>query len=150
MKLHVQVPINKSKEEIWKVIADIENSMNIIDSIEEIVILEKPDNGLIGLKWSEKRIMYGKEATETMWITDAVPNEYYVTEAESHGSKYVTRVFIPGDGNVNYLAMDFVARPLSTGAKITWGLLGFLFKGATKKALQKDLDDIKKVVEGGS
>ena len=147
MKIHVQIPIDASKEKIWKVISDIENSVNTIESIREITIHDQPAAGLVGLKWSEKRFMFGKEATETMWITAAEPNEFYVTRAESHGSIYSTRMYILTNMDQNFLAMEFTANPQSVGAKFMWGLMGFMFKGATKKALLKDLEDIKKVVE---
>ena len=148
MKTQVQISISGSKEKIWNVISDIEDSVNTIESIQEVNILEKPESGLVGLKWTEKRVLFGKEATETMWISEALPNEFYLTQAESHGSVYTTRVFISTNANENILAMEFAAHPQSFGAKIMWGLMGFIFKNATKKALQKDLEDIKKVVEG--
>lgn len=147
MKMHVSTPISGSKEDIWRVITDIENSVDFIESIQVVNILEKPKNGLIGLKWSEKRTLFGKEASETMWITEAVPNEFYLTQAESHGSIYKTRIEISTSENKNYLSMDFDAKALSFGAKLMWGLMGFMFKSATKKALQKDLEDIKIAVE---
>lgn len=147
MKIHVDIPINNSKENIWNVITDIENSVNTIDSIQEIEILKKPESGLVGLKWSEKRILFGKEATETMWISECVPNEFYITVAESHGSIYTTRVSILSSNNKNLLAMDFKVQPQTVGAKILWGLTGFIFRSVTKKALQKDLENIKQVLE---
>jgi hypothetical protein len=43
--------------------------------------------------------------------------------------------------------MRFSAQPVTFGAKVMWMLTGFLFAGATKKALVKDLQDIKAAVE---
>lgn len=147
MKTQVSIAINASKESIWNTITDIENCANTIEAIQEVKILEKQDNQLVGLKWSEKRIMFGKKASETMWISEAETNDYYVTRAESHGSIYNTRVSIQKKGKINYLIMEFEGIPQTFGAKLMWGLMGFMFKGATKKALQKDLEDIKQVVE---
>lgn len=71
MAIKVDVTIDGPKEEVWNVIADIENSPNTITGIEAVEILEKPNDGLVGLKWQETRTLFGRTATEIMWITDA-------------------------------------------------------------------------------
>ena len=147
MKVKVQISINASKESIWHVITNIENSTDTISGIEKIELLEQPADGIIGLKWRETRIMFGKTATEVMWITDAVENEFYQTRAESHGSIYISRLSISeGDGE-NRLTMEFKGEPQSFGAKLMYAITGFMFKGATQKALLQDLQDIKVAVE---
>ena len=77
MRVQARVCIDGTKEEIWQVITDIEGSEKTIGAIEQIEILEKPASGLIGLKWRETRTMFGKTATEVMWITDVKENGYY-------------------------------------------------------------------------
>ncbi len=72
MKLKVEITINGTKEQIWKVITDIEGSVETISAIEKIEILEQPESGVLGLKWEETRTMFGKSATEVMWITPDV------------------------------------------------------------------------------
>ena len=72
-----------------------------------------------------------------MWITEAVDNEYYEARAESHGTEYRSRFAITGDGDGHRLAMTFAARPRSLGAKVMSVLLGWMFKGATEKALRQ-------------
>ena len=85
MIVEVQVTINGSKEAILAVITNIENASETISGIEKVEVLERPENGLVGLKWRETRTLFGKTATEEMWITDAAENEFYQTRAESHG-----------------------------------------------------------------
>ena len=51
MNVEVQVDINGTKEDVWKVITDIENSTDTIRGIEKIEVLEKPTNSFVGLKW---------------------------------------------------------------------------------------------------
>lgn len=147
MRASSQVDIKASPKTVWSIVTDIENSPNTIKAIEKIEVLEKPRRKLVGLKWRETRKMFGKTATEVMWITDAAETSHYDTRAESHGSIYTTRVSLePHDGGTR-LRMDFEGKPVKFGAKLTWGLMGFMFKGATRKALQKDLEDIKKKAE---
>jgi len=82
MKLSAKTAINAPKEAIWGVITDIENATKNLNGVEKVEILEQPSDGLVGLKWIETRTIFGKTATETMWITEAVENKFYQTRAE--------------------------------------------------------------------
>jgi hypothetical protein len=147
MLVTVEIEINNPKEEVWSAITDIENCDSMISSILRINILHKPSNDIVGLKWEETRKMFGKEAVETMWITDAVVNEYYCTRAESHGSVYITKLSLSESANGTLLTMSFSAIAKSFSAKIMSFFMGTLIKGSIKKALIKDLEDIKTYVE---
>ena len=149
MHFKIRVPIEASKQEVWNAIADIENADKRISGIDEIEVLNKPEQGLVGFKWKETRTMFGKTATETMWVTEAVENDHYDVEAQSHGSIYKTRMFVTDESGKTELGWDFNAEPQTLGAKILSATMGFMFKGATEKALTKDLEDIKAYVEGG-
>src|SRR5574342_92215 len=61
-----------------------------MSGIENIEVLEKPANGLVGLKWRESRMLCGKPATAEKWITDAAENEFYKTRAEDGGFVFIT------------------------------------------------------------
>ena len=147
MRVQARVCIDGTKEEIWQVITDIEGSEKTIGAIEEIEILEKPASGLTGLKWRETRTMFGQTATEVMWITDVKENDYYQTRAESRGAIYISKLQIEEQEGKTYLTMAFDGQAQSLPAKIMSVATGFLFKSATQKALQKDLEDIKVAVE---
>ena len=147
MLVEAQVAINGSKEAIWAMITDIENAAKTISSIEKVEILERPTSGVAGLKWRETRKVFGKSATETMWITDAVENEYYKTGAESHGFYYVCTLSISEEGGGSALKMTHESRPQGFMTKVMSFLMGFLLKGAIRKMLLKDLNDIKAAVE---
>lgn len=66
MELSTQININQPIEKVWKKITDIENSANFIEGITKVEVLEKPKDTLLGFKWKETRVMFGKEATEIM------------------------------------------------------------------------------------
>jgi uncharacterized membrane protein len=148
MNVEAQVTINAPKEAIWAVVTNIENATQNISSIEKIEVLEKPASGIVGIKWRETRKIFGKTATEVMWITDAVENESYKTRAESHGTVYVCRFTIANQNGSNTLTMTHNSQPLSFMAKMMMGTLGFMFKGTMRKMILKDLNDIKAAVEG--
>ncbi len=151
MNIQEQISINASKEQIWEVIIDIDRAAERISGIEEIEVLERPNQGIIGLKWKETRTMFGKTATEIMWITEAEENAYYQTRAENHGAIYTSRLAITeASEGTSLLTMSFGAETPGLLAKIMSATLGQLFKGATVKAIRKDLEDIKANVEGQS
>jgi len=148
MKINVEVPIQGSNEDIWKVITDIENSPANIKGIQKVEIHNNPGESLVGMKWTETRTLFGKTATETMWITDAEKNKYYKTRAESHGAVYTTHTNLFEKDGQTYLGMEFNSEAQSFAAKLMAGVFGLMFKNATRKALHRDLLDIKNVVEG--
>ena len=147
MVVTVNKEISKPKEQVWAVITDIEHSQDVISGIKKIDILNKTSSGLEGLKWEETREMFGKEAKEIMWITDAETNSHYHTRAESHGSVYMTKLSVQDSGSGSLLTMSFTGIPQSILAKILSFVMGPLIKSSMRKALAQDLEDIKVYVE---
>lgn len=149
MKLDCKIPVNASKEAIWSVITDYEHMVENIEAITKVEILEKPtsDDSMVGLKWTETRTMFGSEATETMWVTESVTNEYYQTRAESCGAIYVSRMYISKEEDQNFVGMSFDGEAQSLCSKVMMKLMGWMMVGETKKALMKDLEDIKRIAE---
>lgn len=146
LPISLNIDINESKEKVWSVISDIENSKKNISGIKKIEILEK-GTPFKGLKWRETREMFGKEATEIMWIHECEEFQFYNVRAESHGSKYFTNFYLEEHTGTTNLTMEFTAEIMSPTAKLINFLMGWIFKKATIEALQEDLNDIKKVVE---
>ena len=118
MKIAASVHVDAPKEVIWKIITDVDNWEKNITAIESIEILERHDDNFIGLKWKETRTMFGKKATEIMWITHAEENSFYKTRAESHGAIYITTISITEKDNGCDLAFEFNGQPQSFGAKL--------------------------------
>lgn len=148
MEMSVSTDIEAPAETVWNIIADIEHAHETIEGIDRLEVLE-PATGpsIIGLKWRETRTMFGKQATEVMWITDAEDASFYETRAESHGAIYKSRLELEPNGNGTRLTMSFEATPETFGAKVMWVLTGWMAKGAMRKTLHKDLADIKTAAE---
>src|SRR6266436_43680 len=143
MLVEAQVTINGSKAAIWAAITNIENASETISGILNIEVLEKPANGLVGLKWRETRMLFGKPATVEKWITDAAENEFYKTKAEDGGFVFITtkRISQNGigeNGGGMTLTEAHESEPQSIRAKLSVPML-FLFKGVIRKALLQDL-----------
>jgi len=147
MIVEAQVTINGSKAAIWSAITNIENASETISGINSIEVLEKPANGLVGLKWRETRILFGKPATVEKWITDAAENEFYKTKAEDGGFVYVTTKSISESSGGITLTESHESKPQGVGAKLLSIPMGFLLKRVAKKYLLQDLNDIKAAVE---
>ena len=147
MIVEAQVTINGSRAAIWAAITDIENASEIISGIENIEVLEKPATGLVGLKWRETRMLFGKPATAEKWITDAAENEFYKTRAESNGFVFLSTLSISeGSGGITLTSVHD-SQPQGLVARLQSIPMGLLFKGVAKKALLQDLNDIKSAVE---
>ncbi|MBI3819465.1 MAG: hypothetical protein HY286_12285 [Planctomycetes bacterium] len=142
-----QVTIDGSKAAIWAAITNIENAAEIISGIENIEVLEKPANGLVGLKWRETRILFGKPASVEKWITDAAENEFYKTRAEDGGFVFLTTKRISESSGGMTLSEAHESKPQTMVAKLMSVTMLLLFKGVVKKALLQDLNDIKSAVE---
>src|SRR5437667_7558793 len=128
MIVEAQVTINGSKAAIWAAITNIENASETISGIENIEVLEKPANGLVGLRWRETRMLFGKPASAEKWITDAAENEFYRTRAESDGFVFLSTIRISeGSGGVT-LTSSHDSRPQGFVARLM-SIPMFLFKG---------------------
>lgn len=147
MLVETQVTINGSKAAIWAAITDIENAAETISGIEKIEVIEKPANGIVGLKWRETRMLFGKAATAEKWITDAVENEFYKTRAEDNGFVFISTMRISESGGGITLTSVHESKPQGIVARLMSVPMGIFFKGVAKKALQQDLNDIKSAVE---
>jgi hypothetical protein len=147
MLVEAQVTIDGSKAAIWAAITNIENMAKTISGIMNIEVVEKPANGLIGLKWRETRMLFGKPATVEKWITDAAENAFYKTRAEDSGFVFLTTMSISESGNGSItLTSSHDSQPQGIVARLK-SLPMFLFKGVVRKAILQDLSDIKAAVE---
>lgn len=147
MIVDVQIAINASRAAVWAAITDIESAAKTISGIDDIEIVEKPASGLVGLRWRETRMLFGKPATAEKWIIAAVDNETYTTKAESDGFVFlcIKRIAETSDGAT--LAETHISQPQGMVAKVMSIPMSLFFKGVAKKAVMQDLIDIKAAVE---
>lgn len=139
--------INSPLNEVFAKMADIANAADFIDGITKIDMLTEGPIG-VGTRWRETRVMFGREATEEMCISEFVPNKHYTVEAESCGAKYRTDLCFKSVGeNSTEIEMQTTCRPLTVFAKLM-SPLGWLMKGSLAKCLEKDLEDVRVSFEG--
>ena len=146
MMITVFEEIDAPRERIWRLITDIHSWTDTIEGIVSIEVIDRPQAGVMGLKWRETRMMFGKEAVETMWVSAAQPNDWYETTAENHGAIYTTRLSLDASNGKTVLTKRFSAKATTVTAKLM-SVVSFLFSGTIRKMLQQDLADIRRAAE---
>lgn len=147
MIVDAQVTIQGSKAAIWAAITNIEDAAAMLSGVEKIEVVTKPTDGLVGLRWRETRILFGKPAAAEKWITEAAENEFYTTRAESDGFIFSSTIRISEGSEGITLTSSHVSEPQGLVARLMSIPMRLFFKGVAKRALLQDLTDIKSAVE---
>jgi hypothetical protein len=146
VKIQDSISIDADRKRVFEVFSNLDNAAANINAITRVEVLAGPAQLNLGTKWRETRMMFGREATEEMWVTGYERDVSYVAEAESRGTHYRSEYRFAPEGSGTRVDMTFERTPLSFGARLA-GILGVLFAGAAKKALHQDLVDLKRVCE---
>ena len=141
MNLKLSETVDAPVERVFEIFADFENASHRIDGIERIEVLTDGAVGK-GTRFRETRIMFGKETTEEMEITQFSPNESYLVEAESCGAHFQTDFRFTSEGISTLVEMEISSRPITLFAKLM-SPLGFLMAGTMKKCLLDDMKQLK-------
>lgn len=135
---------------VWEALTDLRGMERVLSGVSKVEVLTDGAFG-VGTRWRETRRMFGKEATEEMWVTACDPPERYVVEAESHGTHYVSEWVLRADGpSVTTVGMTFSAVTSGGVTGLLARILGGLGERAVRKAIAKDLDEVASAVEQGS
>lgn len=133
-------------ERVFAIATDLPNLARTVSGIEAVEVLTDGPIGE-GTRWRETRMMFGKRATEEMWITGFDPPRSLVVEAESHGAHYRSEFrFEPEDSGGVRATLVFSARPATFAGRVFSVLGGALF-GIVRKTLERDLEDVKRAAE---
>lgn len=143
----VERPIAAPRDRVWEALTDLHGMPGTLSGVTRVEVLtEGPFQ--TGTRWIETRKMFGKEATEEMWVTACQAPSRYVVEAESRGAHYVSEFTVreAGPGRT-VVRMTFSARPPRGVGGLLAKLLGGLGRRAVAKAVERDLADVAKAVE---
>jgi hypothetical protein len=135
---------------VFNAVSDFANSPQRISGIKAVEILTPGPVGK-GTRFRETRMMFGKQASETMTVADWNPPRSYTLECQSCGCHYRFTVACAPDGASPHTAveMSFESQPVTFMAKL-FSPLGKLMMGACRKAFEKDIADLKRSVEAPS
>lgn len=146
MMVEASITIHTSQAAVWAAATDIARFEELLSGVKKIEIIERPATGLVGLKWKETRMLFGKPATVEKWITEEKEKDYYTTRAEQDGFVFITTNRVSGSDGAVVLTGIHETQPQGFVAKLK-ALPMVFFKGVIKKAILQDLDDIKAAVE---
>lgn len=148
MELRVSRPVAAPPESVWGVITDLAATPEVLSGVEKVERLDEGDGFDVGTRWRETRRMFGKEATEEMEVSSVEPGSAYTTTAEQGTTTYTSTLRVdPADGDRCRLTMTFAAESSSPVGRLLAATVGRAFQSATRRMLQRDLDDIAEVVE---
>ncbi|MFD6415214.1 SRPBCC family protein [Streptomyces sp. NPDC060194] len=143
----VERRIAAPRERVWHGLTDLTGWPAVLSGVERVEVLSDGPFG-VGTRWRETRRMFGKEATEEMWVTACTAPERYVVEADSHHTHYVSEFTLRAEGpDVTVVRLTFAAQPPGGVAGLLAKVFGALGSKAVAKALAKDLADVAASVE---
>ena len=135
---------------VWGIVTDLDRAAGVIGSITSVERLDGRAGFGVGTRWRETRTLFGRQATEVLEVTAVDEGRAYTVEADSRGTNYRSVIRVEPDGAGSRLSMTFEAEPSGAVAKLMAATIGRLFEGSTRKALQRDLDDIAAAAEAAA
>ncbi|MEM7457627.1 MAG: SRPBCC family protein [Planctomycetota bacterium] len=145
MQFSVQQFVNAPLSEVFRRYADFENAAENLSGITNVEILTDGPVGK-GTRFKETRVMFGRESTEELEITEFEQDRLYKVEAESCGAHFQTIFRSTIEGDATRVDVDMKTRSLTLFAKLM-APLGFLMAGTMKKCVTDDIDEIKQLCE---
>ncbi len=145
MRIEVGVEVAAPQAQVFEVFADLGRAAERISGIERVEILTPGPVGR-GTRWRETRRMFGKEDTVELAITAFEPPRSYAVEAHSCGAHFRSEFRFEARPTGTAVTLTTVGRPVTLLARLLTPL-SCLMKGSMRKALQKDLDDLKRAAE---
>lgn len=146
MNIESTTQINAPIEHVFACFTDLDNLAERVSAITKVEIVTPPAQMAIGTVWTETRTMYGKEASETMTVTELDANRRFVTEAASHGARYKTEYVFTATENGVRVTQTFQTTPTTFVGKL-FSVLFLLTAKSLRTSLQQDLADLKQVCE---
>ncbi|MFE3328209.1 SRPBCC family protein [Streptomyces sp. NPDC059176] len=132
---------------VWEALTDLRGTERVLSGVQKIEVLTEGAFG-VGTRWRETRRMFGKEATEELYVTACEPPERFVVEADGHGTHYVSQFALRADGpETTTVRMTFSAVPPGGMQGLLARVFGRLGKKVVVKAIERDLADVASAVE---
>jgi carbon monoxide dehydrogenase subunit G len=146
----VQTRIHAPPNVVFSAITDFANAPRRITGIEAVQMLTDGPVGK-GTRFRETRIVFGKQASETMTVTAWDPPRSYTLGCQSCGCEYSFTLACQGDARdagATIVDATIDARPMTFLARL-FSPLSRLMMGSCRKAFEKDLDDLRRSIESG-
>lgn len=135
--------IHAPTETVFRVVAHIDEFAKAVPQIVRVERLADIHVG-VGTRFREVRAMAGRESSTELEVTEYVENERVRLVADSHGTTWDTlfTVALVDEATELTMVMDAKAHTLLSKA------LNSLMKGMVRKAIERDMDAVKRYCEG--
>lgn len=140
--LHIAAPV----ERVFACMTNFAHAPEHIPGIKRVEMLTDGPVG-VGTKFKETRVMFGKEATETMEVSRFDAPRSYTLGAVSCGMAYESIFHFEPDGAGTRLKMQFQGKPLTLVAKLLSPITKLLMGGMMRKCLLADMEGMKRAAE---
>lgn len=100
-----------------------------------------------GTRFEETRVMFGKEATETLEVSAFDPGKSVTVSCFSCGVEYDSTFRFVEEGGGTRVDLSIDTTPKTFGAKIMSPIMGAMMGKMMKKCIEQDLDDLQKHCE---
>ncbi|MFP4310541.1 MAG: SRPBCC family protein [Nitriliruptoraceae bacterium] len=151
MRIAASREVAAPAERVWEVVTDIEGSATVLSAVDAV---ERLDDGVgfeVGTRWRETRTMLGRQATEEMEVTAVDAPRSYTVVAGDAATTYTSTITVePRGAEGCLLSMTFAGSSSGLVARVLAATVGRAFAGATRRALEQDLDDLAARAEAGS
>ena len=149
-RMLVDIEIAAPAARVWEVITDLDSAPSRLSAVESIERLDGGGPIRVGTRWRETRRMFGQSATEEMQVVALEPPRSYVIGAEGGGAVYRTELQVAPEGErASHLSMSFTAAPTGRLAALASKVMSPLVSRTMRRALHRDLVDIKRAAEDG-
>ncbi|MBL8746868.1 MAG: SRPBCC family protein [Phycisphaerae bacterium] len=139
--------VNAPIERAYAVLTELDRATERIPNIKRLEVLTPGPVGR-GTRFRETRMMFGKEATETLEITDVQPGRSITFEAGSCGARFSTTFTLTREGSGTLIEQVTSCTPVSFLARLMTPLSMLMMK-PMKKMMQADLDHMALAMERG-
>ena len=148
MRTHIERSVTAPADRVWAILTDLDRSPETLSGVDAVERLDGGTGFEVGTRWRETRTMFGKQATEEMTVTALDPGRSYAVEAGGRGVRYQSELGVePAGDERSRLWMTFGAEPQGLVGRIMAATIGRLFEGATRRMIERDLDDIAAAAE---
>ena len=142
--------ISASPERVWEVLTDLEHAAQTLSGVTSVQLMTDGPYA-VGTRWRETRTMFGRSATEEMWVAECDPLRRTEVRAESGGVAFVTQfqLMLLTDGTETELSMRFAADTTKSSGlqSVAMKMFGRFAARASRKSLEQDLADIAAAAE---
>lgn len=142
--------IAASPQRVWEVLTDVEHAAQTLSGVTSVQLMTDGPYA-VGTRWRETRTMFGRSATQEMWVAECDPLRSTEVQAEAGGTRFTTTfTLVPqSDGAQTELTMRFAADASTASGlqSMAMKMFGKVAARASSKALEQDLADIATAAE---